>query len=162
LRRAQSITTGVIMATMGALFRNADIPARGGHMRARPANSVRARPKMRRVTASIAPVSRRPADTTNSAPIVAMAGFENPEKVSAGVRMPTTASEKRPAIMIRSGPAISRTIPNMITARTPRVNQACQSMAPQSSGSSRPPLTRPISLRFDGKGVGCGRSPHPS
>ena len=128
LRCAQSITTGVIIATIVVLFRNAETDAIGSIMRARPTRSLRVRPKMRPNVTSSAPVSRSAADSTSSAPTVSIDSLAKPANVSAGVSTPEAASVTSPPIRMTSGPAISHAIAAIIAISTASVSQAWNSM----------------------------------
>ena len=116
------------MATIVVLLRNADSAATGIIIRARPVTSLRERPKIRPKSASTAPVSRRAAERTSSAPTVAIDWFEKPAKVSVGVSTPAAASVKRPPMSTTSGEVTSRAIAMIVAASTASVNQPCQSM----------------------------------
>jgi hypothetical protein len=137
LRRAQSITTGVIMATIVVLLRKAESPAIGGSMRSSPTRSSRLRPNTRLKATSRAPVWRSAADSTRSAPTVSMDSFAKPAKVSAGVSTPQTASATSPPIRMMSAPAISAASAAITATTMTAVAQASKLMAPQHTGEWR-------------------------
>ena len=70
VRRHQSVTMGMSIATMGVLFKNALSAATGSISRACAAGSDLGRPSTGRVTIAIAPVCRSPSAITNSTPMV--------------------------------------------------------------------------------------------
>ena len=91
-RRAQSWMTGAQsripgrrIATSGVLFMNELITTVGRIIRACAREAVRGAPSARFVSMVMAPVSRRPAATTNSTATVNRPSFANPAKASWGV-----------------------------------------------------------------------------
>ncbi len=134
-RRAQSITVGVIMATIGALLRKAESAATGMVMRTIERLVPAKRPSTRPKVISRAPVSRSAADTIKRAPIAATTGLANPEKVSTGLRMPVAPKQMSVPINTRSGAASSRTMAVSASATRASVKMICQSI-----GAGRYPI----------------------
>ena len=120
----QSWTTGIIMATIGVLLRNALMPATGRHRRMVASRTFRGRPSIREAIQSMPPVSFRPATTMKRTPTVSMPVLLKPAKASDGVRTPIfqapslpgtgiTSSEVSAATMIRS--AAIRVVPMSVS-----------------------------------------------
>ena len=84
-RWVQRRTTGVIIATIGALFRNAEPIATGAQIRAMPERTVCARPISRPSAMSSAPVERSAAETMKSTPIAMTDWLDRPAKASSGL-----------------------------------------------------------------------------